>query len=77
MRRRINVRLLMKSTVLYRLFVVAEQYIIFWLFGQIFGIEALTHEVSLLFSIGWNIINMITYYVWHYELFTHFKIGKE
>lgn len=75
--RKINIRLLVGSTIAYRIFVVFEQYAVVLVLGHLTEIEALQrHSVSLGISILWNIINTITYYVWHYLLLTRFRFRR-
>jgi len=81
-KRKVNLRLLIKSTVAYRIFVVIEQYLVFWgmflIMDSFFGVQIPSKAaVSISTTLIWNGINMVTYYVWHYELFSHFKMGED
>lgn len=73
--KRINTKLLMESTLIYRVFIILEQYFILWLFGFLFDMDVLrNHRVALGLSILWNLINMVSYYIWHYVLLTRFGV---
>lgn len=72
--RKVNIKLLAIDTVLYRIFVIMEQAVVYWIIGYITGLWG--WKLSLGCSVIWNIINMVTYFGWHYYLFHWFKMGK-
>jgi len=67
--RNIKIGLLFTSGILYRIHIIVIQSIFFWyLTGR--------WKWAIGASIGWNIINTILYYNWHYWFARLFKIGK-
>jgi len=77
--RRINRKVLFWNTIAYRGWVVLENALFLWAFGYLFitiySLEISTFKGSFTVSIVWNIINMLTYWIWHYFLFRWFRVG--
>ena len=73
---KVSQKILFWSTVLYRISVTAETVIFMWLFGVIledmFNIPATSAQGALYIGILWNVVNMLTYWVWHYFLYRWF-----
>jgi hypothetical protein len=67
--RKINVGLLTWNTLVYRLFVIIEQALFMWVItGE--------WKFSLGVSLGWNAVNTVTYWLYHYFFLRMFKVGK-
>ena len=66
--RKINLELLFKSGLLYRLFIFVAQTIFFW---------AMTRQLKPAFgnSVLWNGINLLLYYLYHYCFYRMYKMG--
>jgi hypothetical protein len=66
--RKINLELLFKSGLLYRLFIFVAQTIFFW---------AMTRQLKPAFgnSVLWNGINLLLYYLYHYFFYRMYAIG--
>ncbi len=67
--RKINLELLLKSGVVYRLFVLIAQTLFLW---------AVTGELkpALGASVIWNGVNLLLYYAYHYVFYRMFEMGK-
>ena len=67
--RKINLDLLLKSGLVYRLFILCAQTLFLW---------ATTKEFKLAFgaSAVWNGINLLLYYAYHYMFHRMFQMGK-
>jgi len=67
--RKINLDLLLKSGLAYRLFILCAQTLFLWV---------TTGEFKLAFgaSVVWNGINLLLYYAYHYMFHRMFKMGK-
>jgi hypothetical protein len=67
--RKIDLELLLKSGLVYRLLILFVQTLFLW---------ATTGQLKLAFgaSAAWNGINLLFYYVYHYLFFRMFKIEK-
>lgn len=68
--RKIKVKVLAWQGLVYRVFIIGCNFMFFLV---------LTKDVETAFkiSIGWNIINMLLYYAFHYLWGKRFKLGKE
>jgi len=73
--RKVNVKILTINTILYRIWIIIENALFLWLVGVLTGWYGV--KVSFIISLLWNIINMVTYWLWHYFLYKWFKMGKE
>lgn len=67
--RQIKTNRLIKSGLVYRLFIICCQTIFFWIITGNFKLAIGT-------SVAWNCINMCLYYLYHYTFLRMFKIGK-
>lgn len=67
--RKINLELLLKSGLVYRLLILLIQTLFLW---------ATTGQLKLAFgaSAVWNGINLLFYYLYHYLFYRMFEIGK-
>lgn len=79
MSRKINNKRLLGNTILYRVWVIIENMLFLWLFSYIlitfYSLKMDSLSGSFTMSIFWNIINMATYWVWHYFFFKWFHMG--
>ena len=66
--RKVNVKLLLISTITYRVFITA---------AEVMFLKFLTGSWHLAIkgSIIWNILNVILYYIYHYLFAKFFKLG--
>ena len=66
--RKINLELLLKSGLVYRLLILFAQTVFFWV---------MTGELKLAFgsSIIWNGVNLLLYYVYHYMFYKMYRMG--
>ena len=66
--RKINLELLFKSGLLYRLFILVVQTLFFW---------AMTRQLKPAFgnSVLWNGVNLLLYYLYHYFFYRMYKLG--
>lgn len=69
--RKINLKRLLFSGIIYRVFVIFCNALFFWI-----GIEYLLLEYgAFLSAVIWNLINMTLYYLYHYWFLRFFKMG--
>jgi len=66
--RPIRTKLLIYSTLIYRLSLILLQTLFFWI---------ITRDIKFAFgsSLAWNAINTIYYFIYHYIFLRKFKIG--
>jgi hypothetical protein len=68
--RRIKGKLLVVQGVIYRVFIVFCNFLFFYFLTK-------DETESFKMSIGWNMINITLYYMFHYIWFKMFKLGKD
>lgn len=66
--RKINIELLFKSGLAYRILILIAQTLFFW---------CMTGQLKVAFgdSVIWNGINLMLYYLYHYMFYRMFKMG--
>lgn len=77
--RKVNLRLLTINTLVYRLWIIIENGMFLWLIGALFiwlNWTVVGLKGSMLVSLGWNLVNVVTYWIWHYCFFKWFKVGQ-
>lgn len=67
--RKIRLKILGWQGIIYRLFIILCNTIFFWILTGEF-------RIAITISIGWNIINMCLYYLYHYFFARAFKLGR-
>ena len=79
MSRRINNKLLLWNTCLYRVWVIIENAAFLWFFSwllmSVWAFDIASAKGSMTMSLIWNAVNMATYWVWHYCFFKWFHVG--
>lgn len=73
--RRVNFKILTINTILYRVWIIIEHALFLWIIGISTGLYGL--KTSFFVSLMWSVVNMTTYWLWHYFLYKWFKMGKE
>ena len=68
--RKLKLRVLFVGGLGYRVFIICCQSVFFWILTGQF-------KLAVSVSIGWNLINMCLYYLYHYVFLSMFKVGRE